>query len=614
MSNLCGWVGKSADEKESHRIIHLMTSTLPVDPRRSVTVVVSAASALGFAAHGNSGSVYDDKDICAAIEGYPVFNDSGLAHLARQQGTAKALVEGYRERGTDIIESLVGDFCFALLHKRKQRAFLAVDRLGVRPLSYTWNNGCLLFASSARAIRAHPDASHSINPQAIFNYLYFHIIPSPDCVYTGVRRLLPGTYAVLRDGELTARTYWSIEYREDWSTSFNELQREFLDLVKQSVRRTITTDNIGCFLSGGTDSSTVTGFVGEVTGKPARTYSIGFKTSGYDEIEYAHITAKHFGTEHHEYYVTPNDVIDAAPKIASAYANPYGNASAIPTYYCARLAKQDGIDKLLGGDGGDELFAGNARYARQYLFSLYADLPAILREGVIWPLVYAISAGGRIWPMGKLHSYITQAALPMPARLETYNLLGRLGVDNIFTAEFLQSVDRNEPLSILKEYYQSVHADNLVNRILGLDLKLTLSDNDLPKVTTMCELAGVDVAFPFLDDELVAFSARLPATFKLKGTKLRYLFKQALREFLPRATLTKSKHGFGLPFGMWLYTHKPLEEFVKDNLNQLTRRQIVRREFIRQLLQECLPKDPHYYGTMAWILLMLEQWYQHHVD
>ncbi|MFQ5757770.1 MAG: asparagine synthase-related protein, partial [Acidiferrobacterales bacterium] len=296
------------------------------------------------------------------------------------------------------------------------------------------------------------------------------------------------------------------------------------------------------------------------------------------------------------------------------YDHPYGNASAVPTYYCARLARDDGVDTLLAGDGGDELFGGNVRYARQWLFSLYSDLPAVLRKRLIQPLLFGIPAGDKIWPVRKLQSYIRQASLPMPERLETYNFLSWIDVDRIFHKHFLEQVDQGHPLKTLTEIYDGVHADGMLNKMLGLDLKITLADNDLPKVTRMCEFAGLQACFPLLDDDLVAFSARLPAELKLRRTQLRYFFKKALEDFLPQETLKKSKHGFGLPFGPWLVNHRILSDLVHDNLRDLAARRIVRSEFIQELIDARLAVHSGYYGTLIWVLVMLEEWFKHHID
>jgi asparagine synthase (glutamine-hydrolysing) len=403
--------------------------------------------------------------------------------------------------------------------------------------------------------------------------------------------------------------YWRMRYIEDEQRPFAELKQSFLALLRKSVRDAAGGGAVGTFLSGGTDSSTVAGMLGEVTGRPARTYSIGFDAQGYDEMHYARIAARHFGTRHHEYYVTPDDVVRAIPRVAAIHDQPFGNSSAVPTYYCAKLAREDGVDTLLGGDGGDELFGGNERYAKQYLYSLYGDLPQALRTRLIEP---ALGLLPPVSLLGKAQRYARNASMPMPARYDNYNLLERFGAANVFTPQFLDAVDRAEPPAQMAEVYGGAQAESLINRMLAFDLRYTLADNDLPKVARSCELAGIEARFPMLSDALVAFSARLPPKLKLKRARLRHFFKQALRGFLPDEIITKTKHGFGMPFGPWLQNHSGLRQIALDSLADLKRRQIVRPGFIDELTSVHVAAHAKYYGTMVWVLMMLEQWLRQH--
>lgn len=331
-------------------------------------------------------------------------------------------------------------------------------------------------------------------------------------------------------------------------------------------------------------------------------------------MSYARIAARHFSTDHHEYYVTPDDVVAAIPRIAAIFDQPFGNASAIPTYYCARMAKQDGLDRLLGGDGGDELFGGNTRYAKQHIFSLYGRVPAWLRNAIMTPLIMSLPAESGPMLTRKARSYVAQANVPMPHRMETYNLLVHYGIATVFSDEFLAQIQPDYPATLLEQTYFESHTDNLINRMLAHDWKFTLADNDLPKVVQACQLAGMEVAFPFLNQEMVAFSAKLPPQLKLKGTQLRYFFKEALRGFLPDEIITKQKQGFGLPFGVWLKNDKGLKEIAADSLHDLKSRQIIRDGFIDKLLSQHLQEHAGYHGTMVWLLMMMEYWYKQHTS
>lgn len=614
MSGLCGWINFSSGHREDSDVIGEMARSVNRLDRSQSHVACGADYALAVATLTPGQGLARENDAAAIIHGDIRFTEPGLARAAHEQGVARTLIEAFRDKGPKMLDAMTGPFAVAVVLEKEKRALLATDRLGICPLYYCLVDGRFIFASTSDAINRHPHVSAELNPQAIFHYLYFHMVPSPVSVYKNRQRLEPAGYVYLADGRVETGTYWKIHYsRETENLSVAELKQEFRDLLRASVRRTLDGRQLGAFLSGGTDSSTVSGILGEVSREPVNTYSIGFDVEGYDEMTYARIAARHFKTQHHEYYVTPADVVAAIPKIAQIYAEPFGNASALAAYYCATRAREDGMAKLLAGDGGDEIFGGNTRYAKQHVFSLYSDLPRAVRRGIIEPLVFSFPGGARIGTIRKLRSYIEQASMRMPARLETYNLLERIGVTNVLEPAFLAAVDTTAPLRMLSETYWNSDATTTLNRMLALDLKFTLADNDLPKVGKTCELAGIDVSYPLLDEELIAFAARLPVKLKLKGTTLRYFFKEALRDFLPPEIIAKKKHGFGLPFGHWVQNHGPLRELVGDTLNDLKRRAIVRPEFVDALLSTHLPTHPGYYGTMVWLLTMLEQWHRAHV-
>jgi asparagine synthase (glutamine-hydrolysing) len=268
---------------------------------------------------------------------------------------------------------------------------------------------------------------------------------------------------------------------------------------------------------------------------------------------------------------------------------------------------------MLAGDGGDELFGGNARYAKQYQLSLYERVPSALRTHLIEPMLHS-GVADTLPLLRKGRSYVDQARLPMPARYESYNLLERVGPEMLFDREFLATVNTRQPLELLSAVHDAAHARSLINRMLAIDLKFTLADSDLPKVTRMCDRAGVDVAFPLLHESVVSFSAVLPPRLKLRGTQLRYFFKEALRDFLPSEIITKKKHGFGLPAGAWLVSHAPLRTLARDALASLGKRGTFRADYLESLLNTHLHEHAGYYGTLVWVLMMLELWFQDHVD
>jgi asparagine synthase (glutamine-hydrolysing) len=578
--------------------------------RSSIKSVSGKQSAAALAAPEGSGHLYQKEGLTVAIWGSPVFREKHYNQLALSGGIAKTLADQWRNRRTDIFSGLEGAFSICILDEDAAEAVLATDRMGIYPVSFQLSGQALVFGSTADSIIIHPLIKPEIAPQSLYTYVYFHMIPGPDTIYQGQNRLLPGEYLVYRNGKTETQKYWDMQFHESEKRPFQELQENFLGVLRSSVRAAAGGEEVGAFLSGGTDSSTIAGILGEVTGRPARTYSIGFDASGYDEMAYARIAAKHFGTRHQEYYVTPDDIVTAIPEVAAIFDQPFGNSSAIPSFYCARMAKADGLSRMLGGDGGDELFGGNVRYAKQHLFSLYERVPPMVRKAVIEPVIFNFPSSLAPPLIRKARSYVEQALIGMPARTETYNLLEHYGAQEVFTREFLETVDPAYPAALLSEIYHQNTANSLINRMLAFDRKFTLADNDLPKVSKACELAGMEVAYPLISNEVVDFSLRLEPQLKLKGTKLRYFFKEALRGFLPDEIIVKQKHGFGLPFGVWLQSHKPLQALASDSLSDLKMRNIIDRAFIDRLLGQHVGEHAGYHGTMVWVLMMLEQWYR----
>ncbi|MGN2390573.1 asparagine synthetase B family protein [Pelomicrobium sp. G1] len=521
---------------------------------------------------------------------------------------ARCWLRLYRRHGAAVAPMVKGPYAVAILDFAQGRGVLAVDRFARESLCYAREGTRLAFSN--RADRVPLVRAPELDPQALFDYLYFHMIPAPRTVFRGVSRLPAGhALEANRDGVRVQR-HWVPRFEEERPAPLRSLAEEFRRLVREAVAREADGAAVGCFLSGGTDSSTVTGMLQEVTGRPARSFSIGFDAAGYDEMAYARIAVRHFGAEHYEHYLTPEELVEGIPRVAAHYDQPFGNSSVLPAYRCAQLAASAGVEKLLAGDGGDELFGGNARYATQKLFALYEAIPAPVRRRLVEPLLADSTAFARLPLVRKAAAYVRHARLPMPDRLETYNLLTRLGAEHLLAADFLASVDQAAPLAQQRAVYGASSARALVNRMLEYDWKYTLADNDLPKVLGATALAGVQAAFPFLAEELVDFSLRLPPRLKVRGLRLRYFFKEALRGFLPEAILRKKKHGFGLPFGVWVLRHPGLRELAFASLDALGERGMVRKTFLRELIQSHLPQHPGYYGEMVWILMMLEQWLQ----
>ncbi len=540
--------------------------------------------------------------------GKPRFPTSELEEISRNDGPLTAWVRLLERDGVKALATVAGDFSVGV--RLDNRTLLAVDRFAIRSLCYRVIGNELRFAPRADELA---DVSTEVDPQAIFDYLHSHCIPSPRTIFKDIYRLPPAHYALFENGRLTVAPYWTPIFKENEKAPFDRLRDEFRALLRQAVERQMAGNDgkAGCFLSGGTDSSTVAGMIGEVGGTPAATYSIGFQAEGYDEMAYARIAARRFNTEHHEYYVTPDDLVQSIPAVAAYYDQPFGNSSALPAYYCAKMAKDDGVTRILAGDGGDELFGGNSRYAKSKVFDWYQYLPAIMRRAVMEPILDTDLAE-RLPIVRKAKSYVEQARVPMPDRLRMYNLIVRLGLDDVLTPQFLARVNTSLPEQARRNVWSAAQTRSNTNRELAYDWRFTLAESDLPKVCGTVHLAGIDVAFPMLDDDLLDFSMRLSADDKLKGLKLRWFFKEALRGFLPDEILTKKKQGFGLPFGVWTTRHDALRALASDSVRSLAARGILREDFVKELLDKRLYEHPGYFGEMIWISMMLEQWLRGH--
>jgi asparagine synthase (glutamine-hydrolysing) len=497
------------------------------------------------------------------------------------------------------------------IDRRNLEAHAVAAKIGLRQIYWRARKNRLSLASSPQLLNGSDRRPFSAHPDDLFRYLYFHMSPGPGSFFGDVSKLDGGHALRWNATGVTVGRYWHPRFTDTTRQSVADAATELKSLLDSAVRKSLSDrHDVGTFLSGGLDSSTVAGLAAKHRpGIP--TVSMGFNVTGYDEMTYARIASRHFGTRPLEYYVTPDDVLATLPELAAAFPEPFGNSSAAATYHCARVAKENGVGLLLAGDGGDELFGGNDRYARQLTFERYRRVPRFLRS-VLESSIGAAAAVTQTFPIGKVCSYVQQANTPLPDRLQSYNFLHRHDPAQVFAPDVLDAVDQSAALRQLREEYAAPQTQSPVNRMLFLDWKFTLHDNDLVKVNTMCQLAGVDVAYPMLDPAVVEFSLRVPGDWKVRNGELRWFYKRAMRNLLPRPIIDKTKHGFGLPFGVWTRTHDGLRRLSEESLGSLGTRGYFRREFLHEALR--LHREGHasYYGELVWILMVLELWLQAH--
>lgn len=508
----------------------------------------------------------------------------------------------------EIDERIGGHFALAYFDLASRRAMLVTDRFGSYSLYYRQTQEGLSFSDRANALF---DDNPALSAQALFDYLYFHYLPGPNTVHDGVKRLEAGHVMRWEDGYLTEERYWERKAKSPLYSDFNEARVDFYRALRNAVAEDFNSGTTGAFLSGGTDSSTIVGLLSECSVSPVKSYSIGFDAEGYDEAGYARLAAERYGSDHHIYYVTPDDLVARIPAVAAGLDQPFGNSSLLPAMICAERAREDGITNLLAGDGGDELFGGNTRYAKQKVFGWYEAIPPVLRKALIDPTTRPDLAA-RIPLLRKVKSYVEQARVPMPDRLETYNTLEREGAASLLPDSLLSGVDAEHPRTLQQQVWANLAATNLIDRMLEFDWKFTLTDNDLRKVRYAADMAGIQVGFPLLSDDVVNFSLRLKPHWKVKHLKLRWFFKRALADFLPPEIIRKKKHGFGLPFGSWALEHDELRQMTGSAIRNLVERGLLRKEYVKVLMAERLPAHPSYYGELVWLLMMLEFWLQAH--
>ncbi len=327
--------------------------------------------------------------------------------------TAALLAALYERFGYRFVEKLRGAFSLVLWDRRERKWLAAIDGFGINRLVYYSQGNDFLVASRIDALLQCGFIGRDVNPRAIANVLNFSSNLAPDTAFTKISRLPPGCLLIVSEGRASVENYWDLRYDRKSHSGKNGLSRQLEDVVQESVTAHCKSDSfteLGAFLSGGTDSSTVVGMLSRADRGTVKAFSIGFQEQQFNELEYAKLAADTFHASHHTYLVGADDCLEALPDMVRYFDEPFGNSSAIPTYFCARLAAQNGVKTLLAGDGGDELFGGNSWYATDRIFQLYGDVPAVVRKGLIEPLLGVIPMRNGI--VGKARNYVRRSNLP----------------------------------------------------------------------------------------------------------------------------------------------------------------------------------------------------------
>ncbi len=616
MSGICGICQPGRELVRGSLSPMLAALTLPGDERPAE--VAGSDVAIGVIRHWPGQQLAAVPGVRLTLDAELVNTDSWNDILTRtglpsnQMSLGEKVAWLYSLLGVEFLDRLEGSFSLALWDEKQRRLVLAIDRMGIYSLYWKREGDRLLFGSRAGAIRAAQSTPSEINPAALMQYFLFTTVPAPLGIYKGLEKLCPGYCLLFEGGQQRAQQYWEMKYSECREKGQDHWSRELREGIRTAVHRSLDgcrPETTGAYLSGGTDSSSVVAFAAERF-SPVNTYSIYFAEERYSEIGFARITANRFRTQHHESRLTAQDALAAIPKICAYYDEPFANSSAIGAYHCAVMAQNSGVTTLLAGDGGDEIFAGNERYASDRKFANYRLLPGWLRKGLIEPATSLLPEDGS-W-LSLPARYVRRARIPNPRRIFSYGPFFSTPPEEVFERDFLENVPPAEWMQIANEHYDHHKDASELNKLMHFDLKMILADNDLRKVVGTAELAGVRARFPLLDHRLVELTGRIPSSLKMHGTEKRYIFKQAMQGVLPSEVLSKKKHGFGVPLGLWLLEEPSLRAKMNEVLNdpQARQRGYIRRQFLDRLLSMQKREDAAFYGEAVWSVLALELWYR----
>jgi asparagine synthase (glutamine-hydrolysing) len=513
-------------------------------------------------------------------------------------------------------DALRGGFCAVAWDARQGRVSAWVDPFRSRSLCHAAPADALALATDLRLLRLAGLVSAEVSPTALYHYLNFSYVPAPACAFQAARKLSAGHRLDGRPGEARAARWWTLRYSEDLHDAPQALARSLRERIVATVHdhRPDTGSGWGTFLSGGTDSSSISGILaGQDSGQRVDAFSIGFAEEGYDELEYSRIARAHYGLGGAERRVSETDAVSAVPRLVEAFDEPFGNSSAIPTHACAVMARDAGVSLLLAGDGGDEIFGGNERYLKDRIFEAYFRAPAPVRA--LGGLAAATLGRLDLRLTNRIRNFHTRGSLPNPDRFYADDSFASECFEALLDPAFAAHVQRDGSLALQRGVYDAACADSELNRLMWIDLMMTIADNDLVKVARATRAAGVEVDYPFLDRELVEYTARIPVHLKVRGVHKRWLFKRAMDDVLPEAIRNKRKQGFGLPVSVWIRREGPFREMLCDVLHSRAAREraIIRPAHVDALLER------HTRGTWdhaaeLYMLLMLELWHRRHVD
>jgi len=534
-------------------------------------------------------------------------------HQFRSQTDTEVLVHLYEEKGENLLDDLNGMFAFALWDAKRGRLLLARDRFGKKPLYYFIDGSRLLFASEIKGIIADPSVPRQIDPEALSAYLSLGYVPCPASIFKGIQKLPPASWMTIEidcamhglkiDGP---HRYWTLRYQPDSRLTETECVPRIQDLIRDAVRVRLFSDvPLGAFLSGGLDSSTVVAAMAEVGETPVETFTAGFEEESFDELHFAEIVAKRFGTNHHVLHCSPN-ILEILPKLVHHYDEPFADSSAIPTY-CISVAARKQTTVILTGDGGDEIFAGYTRYDDgMHLWRQQNTWSGILARGIYRFLVDCYPVKARGWgilnkrSLPALDSYIVDLCIYQPPHKQA------------LLAHEWSALSDGQAFRLGHDLADVVGGDEFLSRMQGMDQMLYLPDDILVKVDRASMAVGLETRAPLLDYRLAEFMSTVPENLRYRNGIKKYLLKQAVRAKLPAEIVHRPKMGFAVPLKHWFCGQAA--ELVRDVLLSKSARE--RGIFRPQELQRLV--DGHNGGrdfsSQIWAAVFFESWCQTWLD
>ena len=568
------------------------------------------ASADGALQMVYNGEVYNHPELMPALA------RDGFAY--RTHCDTETVLHVYERDGVDAPRRLRGMFAFAIWDRRTRELFIARDRLGVKPLYYVHtDDGALYFASEIKALLAAEAVSPALNLQAFPDYLANHAPSGDETLFRGVRRLPPGHSLRWRNGAVTIQRYWDLDYAPEAidHRPDAELIAEYGERFREAVRLRLMADvPLGMFLSGGIDSAAITAAMSTLVDEPIRTFSVAFAEREANELEYARMVAERYRTDHHEVVVSPGEFFAALPSLVWHEDEPLAHPSSVALNFVSRLAAEH-VKVVLTGEGSDETLAGYGRYrTTMYNVALSERYQRLAGSGVR----RAVRSAVERLPRGtRLRNRLMRTGLYLPADLDTlyfdnFAVFGRTRQASLLAPALRDQLAGIDPYAAAHAALEGADGASPLNRLLYADIRTYLHEL-LMKQDQMSMAASIESRVPFLDHPLVEFTARLPDRLKLRGTTTKYILRQAMKDALPPAILSRRKMGFPVPVGAWF--RGPFRSLVGELV--LGERAAARALFAPAALARLVGEHDAGeadHSERLWALVNLELWHRIFLD